>query len=52
MAPVGYEDFLTAIADPTHEEHDQFLEWVGGSFDPTRFDLESVNGNLAEIKIG
>ena len=47
----GYEDFLAAIADPTHEEHDQFLEWVGGSFDPTRFDLESVNENLTEIKI-
>jgi hypothetical protein len=48
----GYQDFLAAIADPSHEEHDHFLEWAGGSFDPTRFDLDSVNENLAEIKIG
>jgi hypothetical protein len=48
----GYEDFLAAIADPGHDEHDQFLEWVGGSFDPARFDISSVNENLDEIKVG
>jgi hypothetical protein len=25
----GYEEFLSAIADPLHEEHDSYLVWVG-----------------------
>ena len=47
----GYVDFLAAIADPRHEEHQTYLEWVGGSFDPTRFDRAAVNRALAKIKI-
>ena len=38
----GYAYFLEAIADPTHEEHDSYLDWVGGSFDPAEFDLASA----------
>jgi hypothetical protein len=34
----GYREFLTAIADPTHDEHESMLEWVGGPFDPEAFD--------------
>jgi hypothetical protein len=34
----GYQDFLEAIADPDHEDHDGLLEWAGGSFDPEAFD--------------
>lgn len=30
----GYEHFLEAMADPTHEEHDQFKAWSKGSFRP------------------
>ena len=33
----GYADFLEAIADPEHEEHDGLLEWAGGRFDPEEF---------------
>ena len=33
----GYADFLEAIADPENEEHDGFLEWAGGRFDPEEF---------------
>jgi hypothetical protein len=36
--PPGYEDLLEAIADPAHDQHGEFLEWAGGSFDPERFD--------------
>ena len=34
----GYQEFLAAIADPKHEEHESFLEWCGGSFSPDKFD--------------
>jgi len=41
--PPGYEHFLEAIGDPDDEEHDDYLEWVGGSFDPTHFDIDDAN---------
>lgn len=44
--PSGYEDFLEALANPAHEEHDEYLQWIGGSFDPSRFDLDAVNAEL------
>ena len=34
----GYQEFLEAINDPEHEDHDGLLEWAGGSFDPEAFD--------------
>lgn len=34
----GYENFVIALTDPKHPEHQQMLEWYGNSFDPTRFD--------------
>ena len=43
----GYEELLAALADPDHDEHDQFLEWVGGEFDPARLDLTAINRALA-----
>jgi len=33
----GYAEFLEAIADPKHEQHDDFVEWAGG-FHPEEFD--------------
>ncbi len=38
----GYEQFLEAIGDPTHAEHDAYLQWCGGAFDPERFDPAAV----------
>lgn len=34
----GYGDFLKAIGDKNHEEHQEMLEWIGGRFDPEEFD--------------
>jgi hypothetical protein len=48
--PEGYRDFLVAMGDPAHEEHAQFLEWVGGSFDPDSFDIARVNVALQLIR--
>lgn len=46
----GYEGFLEAIKDPDHPEHDEYLEWVGGDFDPEEFDLADAVQALARIK--
>ena len=42
----GYYDFLDAIQDPEHEEHESMLEWVGREFDPDEFDMDSINQEL------
>jgi len=42
----GYEEFLAAIKDPEHEEHDNMLAWIGGAFDPEGFDLNAINRTL------
>lgn len=42
----GYEDLITAIADPKHDDHDQMVTWVGGHFDPDSFDANAVNSLL------
>jgi hypothetical protein len=38
----GYEDFLSIIMDPDHEEHDSMLEWAGGEFHPEHFTCADV----------
>jgi len=49
--PWGYPDFVEAISNPDHRGHEEMLEWVGGEFDPERFDLESVNKKLRRLRI-
>ncbi|WP_240654101.1 plasmid pRiA4b ORF-3 family protein [Streptomyces sp. AcE210] len=44
--PWGYANFIEAVTDPGHEEHDELLEWVGGTFDPVQFDVEDINKRL------
>ncbi len=38
----GYQNFLEAITDPAHKEHEETIEWVGGSFDPEYFDPKGI----------
>jgi len=45
----GYANFLAAIRDPNHEEHDEFLDWIGGEFDPEAFELDEVDAGLRNI---
>jgi len=47
----GYEEFLRAIADPSHEEHESMLVWIGGAFDPQGFDINSVNRELRRLRL-
>nr|CBA32626.1 hypothetical protein Csp_D33090 [Curvibacter putative symbiont of Hydra magnipapillata] len=42
----GYEEFLEAIRDPSHEEHDAMRRWCGGPFDPIGFDINSANRDI------
>jgi len=46
----GYEELLATINDPTHTEHDNMVEWLGGGFDPEAFDLDEVNDLLQEFR--
>lgn len=40
--PPGYADFLHAVLDRHHEQHDEMLRWAGGSFDPAAFAPHAV----------
>ena len=49
--PWGYEHLREVLADPTSDEHEDMLAWLGldkgTDFDPHRFDLSEVNRALA-----
>ena len=40
--PHRYREFLEAILDDSHPEHDEFKDWIGGEFDPAAFSLKAV----------
>lgn len=42
----GYARFLDAISNPADEEHEQYLHWVGGSFNSELFDLDAADRRL------
>ena len=46
----GYYGFLEAIADPSHEEHADMVEWIGGEFDADAFDLAGINRALRSVR--
>ena len=46
----SYHDFVEAVSDPKHRQHEEILEWVGGGFDPEVFDIEAINRELAAVR--
>jgi hypothetical protein len=51
----GYEEFLKAIGNPKHPEHDEYLVWAekdtgGRKFDPKYFYIHETNRALARVK--
>ena len=44
--PPGYEAFLWALAHPNHKDHEHYREWIGGEFDPERFDPAEANRRI------
>ena len=47
--PYNYPEVLDAIADPDHEEHEHYVEWLGDGFDPEAFDVSEVNARFRDI---
>jgi hypothetical protein len=45
----GYAELLEVLADPAHPDHDRTVQWMGGSFDATSFDLVSTNVALQQL---
>ena len=39
----GYQELLAILRDPTHEEHDSMVQWVGGKYDPAAFSPKRVH---------
>ena len=46
----GFMNFVEAMADPDHEQHDELSEWFGGKFDLERFDLKAAAKAVAKVK--
>jgi hypothetical protein len=45
----GYDRFLAVLADSSNPQRDEYLEWVGGSFDPHRFEMDDVDRALRRL---
>ena len=43
----GYANLLEVIANPSHPDHEEMLEWLDEEFDPAHFEVEEVNAMLA-----
>lgn len=43
----GYADFVEAIQNEDHEQHEDMLRWAGGMFDPEAFD--PTKGHEADV---
>lgn len=47
--PYGFLEFLEAMDDTSHEEHEEYVTWYGKIFDPDEFDEVVVNQILKNI---
>lgn len=45
----GYAGMMEIVATPEHPEHEDILEWLGGSFDPLAFNLEQAAIEVARV---
>jgi hypothetical protein len=46
----GYAEFVEALKDPNHPQHEDYRDWIGDDFDSEAFDLDRVNARLKQIK--
>jgi hypothetical protein len=43
--PHGYQEYVRAMANPRHKQHQEFLEW-NGPFDPEKFDAQAATKEM------
>jgi hypothetical protein len=48
--PYSFPEFVEAVRDPNHEDHQMMLDWVGYAYDPGAFDREAVNRRLGKMR--
>ena len=46
----GYSRLLKVIRNPRDEEYEETMEWLGGDFDPERFEPDKVNRRLKSMR--
>lgn len=44
-----YEELQQAMRNPRHPEYDEYATWLGGPFDPEKFDLDAINRDLRRL---
>jgi hypothetical protein len=47
----GYQELVEAMRDPAHPEHEAMRDWLGGPWDPERFDPAEVRFEDAEERL-
>lgn len=45
----GYEEFLAALADTGHPDHDQMKRWCGGTFDPAISQIDELTFEVLKL---
>ena len=45
----GYEDLCEIIKSPKNDGYDEMMDWLGGKFNPDKFDLKKTNRFLQKI---
>jgi hypothetical protein len=45
----GFYALLEALSDPHHPDHEDRMDWYGGSFDASDVDVKQINKCLALI---
>jgi len=48
--PWGYGNLLAAISDPTHEEHEELIEWLPLGFDADAFDIDEATETMRSAR--
>lgn len=45
----GFENFLDAMSDPNHKEHDELRQWYGAKYDPDDINERITKRRITEI---
>ena len=45
----GYVEFLEALSDEQHEDHEDMLEWISGKFDSEAFDPAAATKRMKKV---